>query len=374
VHQGCKKDGNNDPVDTSPIILDCDYFESDRVLEDDPNRPVDYIVTCAAKVTGDVVINAGVVIEFEDDAGLNVSSGSLNVKGTASNKVVFTGIEKIKGYWRGIFFLSESINNKLDHAVVSYAGGNKFNSNNDRGNVICYQCKLSMTNTELSNGMEHGFNATYTSTDILAFDNNVITSNDKYPVISKTNLGHHYNGSNDYSGNGMDYILLEGGQPIGDDYTWESTNVPFLIDGNLKIGDGESLTLEAGAEILFDVDSEIDVSDGGYFASLGEASNMVTLSGMLEQPGAWLGIINLSSDPRNEIDFTEISYAGGGQHNSNGDLGTIVVWSNAYQKVTNTIIRDAALDNTCAINAPYSNETLVLENNTIVNIPEESCQ
>jgi len=116
--QGCKKD--EDPVDTDPVILDCDYFETDRVLEDDPNRPVDFIVTCVAKVEGDIEIREGVVIEFQDDAGLYVEVGTLKAEGTSSNKVVFTGVNKIKGSWRGIFYASKSTNNILDHAVVSY--------------------------------------------------------------------------------------------------------------------------------------------------------------------------------------------------------------------------------------------------------------
>jgi len=369
IIQGCKKDSDTPSLD--PILLDCDYFFTDQVLEDDPDRPVDYIVSCVAKVKANIVIKAGVVIEFEDDAGLNVSDGYLKVEGTADKKVVFTGVTKVKGSWRGIIFINKSVNNILDHAVVSYAGGNSFNSNNDRGNVICYNCQLSMMNSELSMGKEHGFNCRYGNGDILAFDNNVITGNDKYPIYSLTNFGHSYNGSNVMAGNGMDYIYLKGGQGLGDDRTWVKTNVPFLIKGNLKIGDSESLTLEAGATLLFESGSELDVSKG-YLASQGEMGNMVLLSGLAEQPGSWLGIINSSEDTRNVIDYTEIAYAGGGAHNSNGDLGTIVVWSKAHQTVTNSILRDAAPAAGCAINA-YFNAVVTLSNNSYINIENEQC-
>jgi len=371
---GCKKKDDQPPVALEPIVLDCNYFKTDRVLENDPNRPVDYIVTCVAQVTANIVIKAGVVIEFEDDAGLTVNTGSLKVEGTASSKVVFTGKTKVKGSWRGIFISSQSVNNILDHAVVSYAGGNSFNSNNDRGNVICYACKVSVTNTEISHGKEHGFNASYSNTDINAFENNVIKNNDKHPVYSRIEYGHLFSGVNEMSGNGKNQIYMKGGQTIGDHRTWHKTNVPYFVDGNLRIVSGGSLTFSAGADVRFEYSSSISIDDGAFLAANGEAGNRVILAGLAEQPGSWKGIINRSSDTRNVIDYAEIAYAGGGSHNSNGDLGTIIVWANAFQQVTNTILRDAAANAPCAINAPYSNETLVLLNNTITNIASEECQ
>lgn len=370
---GCTKD--DDPkVELEPIVLDCDFFQTDQVLEDDPDRPVDYIVPCVARVLGNIVIKAGVVIEFEDDAGLKVDDGYLKVEGTAAKKVVFTGVTKVKGSWRGIYIYTESVNNVIDHAIISYGGGNSFNSNNDRGNLICYTCKISVTNTQIDNGKEHGFNSRYTSSQIIAFENNTITNSDKYPVYSVINAGHNYNASNDFTGNAMDYIFLKGGQDLEGNRTWEKTSVPYLVDGQLKINDNESLTLEAGATVLFEDEGSITVRGGGYLATEGTSVNMVLLSGIVEQPGSWKGILNDSDDQRNVIDYTEIAYAGGGSHNSNGDLGTIIVWADAYQTITNSILRDNAANAPCAINAPYNGETLVLANNTFTNIVNEECQ
>lgn len=376
---GCTKDDDDPKVELEPIVLDCDFFQTDQVLEDDPDRPVDFIVPCVARVLADVVIKPGVVIEFEDDGGLKVEgSGTLKVEGTASKKVVFTGVNKVKGSWRGIFVFTKSVNNSFDHAVISFGGGNSFNSNNDRGNLICYTCKISVTNTTLDNGREYGFNSTYASSEILAFDNNTITGNEKFPVKSVVNAGHMFNGSNDYTGNGnnndQDFIYLKANDGLDDNRTWEKTNVPYRIDGNLKVLNNESLTIEAGATLLFEDEASISVSDGGYLATEGSSNDLVLLSGIVEQPGAWKGIINDSDDQRNVIDYTEIAYAGGGAHNSNGDLGTIIVWAGAYQTVTNSILRDNASNADCAIHAPYNGETLVLANNTITNIANEECQ
>lgn len=371
---GCKKE--DDPgVQLEPIVLDCDFFETDQVLEDDPDRPVDYIVPCVARVNGDVVIKAGVVIEFEDDAGLKVDgSGTLKVEGTATNKVVFTGVNKVKGSWRGIFVYTKSVNNIFDHAVVSYGGGNSFNSNNDRGNIICYTCKISITNSTIDNGKEYGFNSSYASGEVLAFENNTITENEKFPVKSMVNAGHMFGASNDFTGNGSDFVYLRANDGLDGLRTWEKINVPYRVDGQLKVEDNESLTIEAGATVLFEDEGSITVRNGAFLATEGTSTEMVLLSGIVEQPGSWKGIITESDDPRNVIDYTEIAFAGGGSHNSNGDLGTIVVWANSYQTVTNSILRDNASNADCAINAPYNGETLVLANNTITNIANEECQ
>ncbi len=371
-----KADNQSDPdpdnINSEPVMLECNYFSTDRILEDDPERPVDFVVSCVANVTANIVVKPGVVIEFEDDAGLNISTGSLKAEGTESKKVVFTGVTKVKGSWRGIFITSKSVNNIFNNAVISYGGGNSFNSNNDRGNLICYNGKVTVTNTEISMGKEHGFNCMYGSGDIVEFTGNKISGNDKYPVSSLTKFGFRFDNSNDFSGNGLDYIFLKGNIFLGEDHTWQSINVPYLIDGKLRIGNNESLTLEAGSVLLFENGSSIGVEDGGYLASAGEENKMVTLSGLTEQPGSWLGIINFSDDSRNVINYTEIAYAGGGAHNSNGDLGTIVVWANASQTVTNSVLRDAAPSAQCAI-LFYPTATLSLAENTITNINNESC-
>ena len=371
--QGCKKEEEN-PVDTDPIVLDCDFFETDQVLEDAPNRPVDYIVTCMAKVEGDIIIEAGVVIEFKDDAGLYIEKGTLKAEGTSSNKIVFTGVNKIKGSWRGIFYASSSTNNILDHAVVSYGGGGSFNVFGDLGNVVVFEhAKIAITNTEISNGSEHGLNAVWRNTDIRAFNNNTITGNDKYPVFSLTEYGNMYDGSNSFVGNDLDYIFLDGSYVLRGNRTWQKTNVPYLIDGSITIDDNESLTIEAGAELRFEDQSEIFVNAGGYFAVNGEASDMVLITGIVQQPGAWLGIMNKSDDLRNVIDFAEIAYAGGGAHDVFGDLGTIVLSWDSYQKVKNSTMRDAATGAECAINAPHTDDIVEVENNTLYNILFEVC-
>lgn len=373
VYTGCNKE-EDPPTQLGPIVLDCNFFETDQVLEDDPNRAVDYQVTCVAQVDGEITIKAGVVIEFEDDAGLYVDDGFLKVEGTSSNKVTFTGVNKVKGSWRGIFFESTKTNNVLEYAVISYAGGNSFNVFGDMANiVISTNAKIAINNCEITNGKADGVSSMYRDVEITSFENNAITSNDGYPVNSLTEFAQVYTNSNSYSGNGKDYIFLDGSYHIKGNRIWQNNDVPFLIDGMVLINKDESLILEAGAKLLFEDESSIYINDGAFLSLEGSASEKVILTGFIEQPGSWLGVFNESTDQRNVIDHAEIAYAGGGAHNVFGDLGTIVMGSDSYQKVTNTTMRDAAVDAVCAINAPHNDDTVEVSDNTLVNIEFEVC-
>ena len=375
VYQGCDKaEDPADPVDDDPIYLDCDYFETDRVLEDDPDRPVDFIVSCVAQVDGDIIIKAGVVIEFQDNCGLYVNDGSLKVEGTSSAKVVFTGMNKVKGSWRGIFIESNKTTNILEYAVVSYGGGNSFNVFDDRANIVLFtNAKVTINNCEINNGKEHGISSLYRNCEISGFSNNTITGNDKYPVVSLTEYGHMYSSTNSFAGNGNDYIFLDGSYEIRGERTWEKDDVPYLIEDRVYINEGQSLTIMAGAKLFFEDDGSIYINKGGYLSVEGSDGELVLLSGLVPQPGSWLGVYNGSKDQRNVINYAEIAYAGGGQHNVFGDLGTIVCGSQTYTKVTNTHMRDNDVLAECAINAPHAEDEIVVENNTLSNIAHEVC-
>src|SRR5690606_21342611 len=63
----------DDPtVINPPIVLDCDFFNTDQVLVDDPEAPVDYIITCETHVKAKLTVEPGVVIAFEPSAALFV--------------------------------------------------------------------------------------------------------------------------------------------------------------------------------------------------------------------------------------------------------------------------------------------------------------
>jgi hypothetical protein len=104
----------NSSSPSNPIVL------SESILEDtsladifvDPSR-VDYIVANDIEVRADLVIAPGVVIAFEQNKGLQVISGSLQAKGTATNPISFKGTQESSAYWKGLLFYTNSEFNAL---------------------------------------------------------------------------------------------------------------------------------------------------------------------------------------------------------------------------------------------------------------------
>jgi hypothetical protein len=92
----------------------------------------------------------------------------------------------------------------------------------------------------------------------------------------------------------------------------------------------------------------------GDVSILGAAGNPVVLRGLMATPGYWKGLLFEDADNASDVyvvDHAEIRDAGGGEFNSNGDLGGIIPWTDTSLSVTNTLFANLAA--TCAINSRY---------------------
>ncbi|MEE9494398.1 MAG: Calx-beta domain-containing protein [Gammaproteobacteria bacterium] len=93
-----------------------------------------------------VTIQPGVTLIFNAKSRWTVdSNGFLNARGTASEPIVFTGLEDIPGYWAGIHISrSNNVNNQFDHVVIEYGGSTntQLGNNNTSGNITM-DCFLS---------------------------------------------------------------------------------------------------------------------------------------------------------------------------------------------------------------------------------------
>ncbi|PCJ64363.1 MAG: hypothetical protein COA58_13495 [Bacteroidetes bacterium] len=85
---------------------------------------------------GKLTINPGVVMEFGLNGSLEVAEGasgskpSLIAVGTAQNPILFTGIDKVEGAWKGIWFDTPSALNEIGFVTIEYA------SNSDQSGAI----------------------------------------------------------------------------------------------------------------------------------------------------------------------------------------------------------------------------------------------
>src|SRR5690554_6109857 len=276
----CSNDDDTNPIDDDPIVelppivLDCDYFSEDRVLTDDPQRPVDYIITCWANVQGSLKIEAGVVIEFENHAGLrvNLDNKVFEIKGTEAEPVILTGTSKQKGYWRGVFLTeAHNPNNLIEHTVIEYAGSQNLTGSSPvyegslalRGVSGTPPQALTLNHVEISNGGSvgldfHGIrkNATVSTSNL------TITGNEDVPVKVSAEMAHVFDNTSSYVGNSSDFFNITTSYYELEDQTvaWQKLDVPYLIDGRVHLKKDAHLTIEEGVEMQLKSDAYLQVA------------------------------------------------------------------------------------------------------------------
>lgn len=121
---------------------------------------VPYFIEGRTTVPADVTltIRPGAEFVFAKDTGM-IIGGALTAEGESNDKIRFRGDKPQKGYWTALTFENtDSDSNKLDHVVISDAGGN------DDGNLVLKTCcgrstAVTIDNTELSNGESAGIYA-----------------------------------------------------------------------------------------------------------------------------------------------------------------------------------------------------------------------
>ena len=353
--------------------LDCSTIEAGQTLTlENRNDNIDYIINCEYTVNGDLIIQPGVTIEFDTDAGIRVN-GSIQILGTENEQVVLTAVDKNSGAWRGIFIDSEDVKSKIEYAKIEYAGGGSFNSNGDEGAVIVYtDTYLNMNNTTITNSATYGFNASYGGDD-LTLENNTISLCD-VPMLLEPNYVNSIVGGN-YTGNETDAIYVANGF-INIDVTMRDLGVPYHALARLVVSaGGGKLTIEPGVELEFGLDGNLEVNEGASgekpsLIAVGTAQNPILFSGINKVDGAWKGIYFDSPSPLNEIGFATIEYAS----NFSSQEGAIEAW---YGTVLN--VHDVSFKNiqNCALHQYISStgeNTISTANLNYENVTEIYCQ
>ena len=316
----------------SKLIEECKIPDGETVTLVDRNEKVDYIIDCIYAVEGNLIVEKNVTIEFGTNAGINVDGGSIQLKGEEKTPVTLTGIDKSKGAWKGVMVDSNDVKNDINYTTINYAGGEAFNSNDDKGAVIIWaDAKLKIQNSTITNSETYGINASYGG-DELELKNNTITACDAPMYISATYSDTISGGK--YTGNTIDAIIIRGNSRfIAHDATWNDHGVPYHITDALNVvAGGGKLTINPGVTMAFGLDVELYINEGasGSKPSLiakGTEDNPITFTAINKVKGGWRGIHFDSPSPLNEIAFANIEYASNPKQE-----GAIYTW---YKTVLN---------------------------------------
>ncbi|MBX7242032.1 MAG: hypothetical protein K1X92_09810 [Bacteroidia bacterium] len=214
--------------------------------------------------------------------------GGLNATGTAEKPIVFTGKEKTKGFWKGLFYIgSNTVNNKLIHCIVEYGGCDDYLY--QEGNVVlgsnAYGAgRLTMDNTTVRQGLKDGI---YISEGSFLdnISNCVVTGND-YPVRVEVTKSSSLSGNNDFTGNANDVVWVQGwcfgGTPMSTNLNWKKLNVPYSL--KCAVISVASFTIEATTKVIMQEEAQIQGEAGASFNF-----NNVTFEGKEHTAGYWKG-------------------------------------------------------------------------------------
>lgn len=362
----CEKDEPEEVI-VEPIVLDCNYFNTDRVLTDNPDAPVDYIVTCLMSITNaNITIEPGVVIHFQTDAGIRLNgAGSLKAEGTAAKPIRFSSATTTKGSWRGLILQGQSVNNVFDHCVIEYAGGSAFEGRVS-AIIVWANSRLKVHNTTISNSAGNGIEATLSST-VLDLNNNNFKDNAKAPLRVSALQFMNIDGNSDYAGNTENFVQVVQYTERIQSGTIQALNVPYRVTNrdNQYINIEGNVVIEPGTTIEFGASTGLRINEDGSLKAVGTATDRITFTGVDKAPGAWGGLyFNFTTSVLNEVAYATIEYAG----NSNFP-GAIYMWAKPTVKVNNVIFKDIA---TCGMfaapNTSSPNTNLTESDNTFNNV------
>lgn len=341
-------DGTEEPPvnpNKDPETLACNYFDEgvNRVLTDDPDKDIDYIVECFMEVETDLTIEAGVVIEFKTGAGLHIKNGgSISATGSSNERIILTGVDKIAGSWIGVLVETNDVKNEFDYVTISY-GGSEATSNGNKANLIVWaDSRASIDNCIISNSSNHGIEMAYNETVISSFNNNTLKNNFKPLYVLADNVS-FLNATNDFTGNTNDYIEVGCKTLKEGSYAWKNLNVnyrvlstDFGIFREIRVPDNCDLTIEAGTQIDFDTNTGIRVDDGGSLKAIGTETEKIIFSGVDGAAGAWKGLAFwFTQSVLNKLEYCVIEYAGGGDNDA-----AIYMWDDPVLEVNSCHIKD----------------------------------
>ncbi|MBX2845273.1 MAG: hypothetical protein KTR13_03585 [Saprospiraceae bacterium] len=255
------------PICYGPAQRVCGDVDAPTVWKN-TQKPVDYVVTsnCVIDITSDLTIEAGTVIEFEENAGLGVyDNGTLKVLGTATEKVILRGTIAGQGTWRGIHTENETL---IQHAEIDGAGSNYVYCCNQKATLFVKGGDTSIENTSIKNSGGCGIY-------LRSYDS--------------------FNDSNVSFSNNLEGEICVQPQVLNDiDTPTVLSNGPgevdYIVNDNNVVDVTSNLTIEPGVVIEFGEGAGLGVYDGARLNIAGSATESVVMKGKMNQVGYWRGI------------------------------------------------------------------------------------
>ncbi|XOV69098.1 MAG: hypothetical protein ACFHU9_07910 [Fluviicola sp.] len=365
----CKKEGCTDPL---AINYDSNANHDNGSCSYDPNNPggggggggttntitsditTPTTLSGVVAVCGDidleaaVTIQAGTVLNMCAGASLRISAtGSLSSEGSVTSPVIIQGETNSAGFWDGIEFASNNPNNNLQYTIISDAGG--YWAFSDAAIYVKSQSQLAMSNSTVTNCSADGLYTSETAT-LNNFISNTFSNNGNFGINVTANQIGSLDPASDYSTGNANPFVNARAATVNQNQTWPDLSTPILFNGETQITG--AVTLEEGANFVFEANSGIVVESSGSLLGIGTSSNPITFAGRFNTPGYWRSVRYESNNPNNQLAYATIMDGG-------------AYWADTYSSLNVTTGARLELNN-CTISNSNSWGMYVSSSTTIV--------
>ena len=336
---------NNENGDNSIEIFATNFSESQEITLPafDDNTP--YYISGNINVNSGVVIEPGAILKFGADHSMWIDGeGYLSAVGTESDTIVFTGRQESTGYWKGLVFWTNNVQNELDYVEVSYGGSSNHGSGINKTTLgVGNSGKLSVTNSKISYSGDYGFYLE-NGTVLESFANNSFNDNTGIPLSMEANNVGALDNATTFINNADNSIeIFQSNMTLTQTNTWPKIDdgTPYYISGNIEVNGG-GLIIEAGATLEFGADVRFWIDDDGYLEAIGTSTDKITFTGRSESAGYWKGLVIWTNTTENQIDYAIFSYGGSSSHGSGVFETNLGVGNSGKLNVTNSEINNSA--------------------------------
>lgn len=272
-----------------------------------------YLITSDLTVPVGVTLTilAGCTVQFDSNSCDLLVYGTLKVQGTSASPVRFVS-KSAEHRWGGVL-LEGSSGSSLEHAIFEGGGSGYFALNEQLQIKNCSppvsHCTFrnSFGNAVRLIGSDSVFNSCIFQDSAADAVNMDAGSAPEFINIT-------------LSGNGFDGVRIRGGT-LANDRTWKASALPFLIDSDLTVPVGMTLTIEPNTEVQFK-DQSTDLIVHGILNAVGTASQPILFNSANRTPeaGRWGGIVLSGTEASASIlQYCELNYGGSRYFSESGE-------------------------------------------------------
>ena len=282
----------------------------------------DYIALGEVKVTAELIVDRGVIIEFMENAALVIQDGG---------KIYAEGASFVASdsTWKGICI--NSTGNSFTGCLIQNGGNESYTGDPDdkAGIIMLSGSTLAFSGNTISNSAGNGLIVMPGSSfffdsenQVNAFRNNNFINNAEGPLVIPVNELSYLNGQIFQTKVPGRFIeIYESTYPSSAPVNPRLDNVdmPYKITGLLTFN--KDMTINKGVKMYFEQDAGLRII--GKLDVSGTSDLPVIMDGMNAAPGSWMGVY-VSAGQVN-ITYLNLENAGGGKFSGPGEKASLTL-------------------------------------------------